>query len=97
MEKLECVKPNGRPGVSSSMQALHELEMLSLGIAGKRALWIALQTVPEIADRTSLDFSALAARAQDQFERIEAVRLSAARAAFHGDTSTRDFEGSRVL
>ena len=72
------------------MQALHELEMLSLGIAGKRALWIALQTVPELEDRTGLNLGALADRAQLQFDRIEAVRLRAARAAFHGDMSTRD-------
>ena len=90
LEKLEHLKPNGRAGADGSVQALHELEVLSLGLAGKRALWIALQTVPEIADRTNLDLDALTARAQDQFDRIEAVRLNAARAAFHRDTSTRD-------
>ena len=81
-EKLGRLKPNGRARAGGSMQALHELEMLSLGLTGKRALWTALQALPGLADRANLDLVALTARAQDQFDRIEAVRLNEVRASF---------------
>ncbi len=59
------------------------LEILVLGITGKRSLWRALraasQTVPELA---RLDYSGLEKRAIEQCERVEARRLEIARAVF---------------
>jgi hypothetical protein len=58
---------------------LHELEMLSLGIAGKLALWEALRAVPELTTQADLD--RLIERARDQRARVEAERMACARAA----------------
>jgi hypothetical protein len=58
------------------------LEILSLGIEGKRLLWLALEAAA--GDSTALarpDYARLARRAQEQRERVDASRLAAARAA----------------
>lgn len=59
------------------------LEVLVLGITGKRSLWRALQsasrTLPELA---RLDYSGLEKRAIEQCERVEAKRLEIARSVF---------------
>jgi hypothetical protein len=59
---------------------LLQAESLALGIEGKRALWEALLEVahayPTLADT---DLTQLVERARAQRERIEAVRLAAAR------------------
>ena len=64
---------------------LEALEALSIGIEGKRSLWLALA---EIADAVpavrALDLGRLERRAVEQRERVEAQRLEAARAAFAG-------------
>jgi hypothetical protein len=59
---------------------LEALEMVSLGIEGKRVLWLALEAaaIPELQ---SADLPALASRAADQRERVEKRRLLAARKA----------------
>ena len=62
-------------------QRLHELEALSLGIAGKLALWEALGVVPAVAEQPDVDLAALAQRAADQRTRVEAERLTFARVA----------------
>lgn len=69
------------PG-SGKLQTLEALETLGLGIQGKMGLWRALSTVagtvPEIQ---GLDYPRLQQRAKDQFERVERLRLQAARTA----------------
>lgn len=59
------------------------LEALSLGILGKRALWRGLAVIaadtPDVGD---VDLADLERRALDQWERVEALRLQAARRAF---------------
>ena len=71
-----------RMGKDAALQRLESLEMLGLGIQGKAALWRALN---EVADRhaplRSLDLLRLEQRAIDQFQRADALRLAAARAA----------------
>jgi hypothetical protein len=60
-----------------------ELEALSVGIAGKLALWQSLQSVPDIDRRLSgIDLEELIERAQRQRTEVEEQRLSAARDAF---------------
>lgn len=59
------------------------LEALTLGIAGKLALWRALAKIADSDIRLrGVAFDQLAERAQDQFARAEERRLQAARAAF---------------
>lgn len=78
-----------RAGVMVNVRHGHDLarmlaaESLSLGVEGKRDLWLALielaPTHPRLAE---FDLQRLADRAGDQRGRIEAVRLAAARRAF---------------
>jgi hypothetical protein len=77
LERLGRLKPNGQLRGLSPLGRMLELEGLAAGITGKMMLWRALErshgaTIPGV------DFAALAARAQGQRERVEAVRLEAA-------------------
>ena len=69
------------PG-SGDLHILEALETLALGIQGKSALWRALAVasahLPPVQQR---DFAALEARAQNQFQRVDSLRLQAAPAA----------------
>jgi hypothetical protein len=73
-------------GDDPALRALDGLEALALGIAGKEALWHALATV---ADQTpalgTLDYPDLIARAMDQRQRVEVLRIAAAQAALGAD------------
>ena len=61
---------------STEAARLEEIEVLSLGIEGKRMLWTALGEVKTSEPRlTVFDFPALASRAQDQRDRLERFRL----------------------
>jgi hypothetical protein len=59
-----------------------ELESLAIGIAGKRAMWQALDDVASEDRIGRHDFWRLAERADDQLSRVEALRLDTARMAF---------------
>jgi hypothetical protein len=66
------------PG-SGELQVLEALETLALGIQGKAALWRALGAASaQVAPARHLDFAALEERAQNQFQRIDRLRLQAA-------------------
>ena len=53
------------------------LEALSLGIEGKRSLWLVLATVSESdAKLRVLDYKTLIQRAEDQRSRVEAIRIN---------------------
>ena len=68
---------------TGQLRLLEALETLGLGIQGKLGLWRALGAAtsrePGIEQ---LDLARLERRARDQFDRVEAQRLLAARAAF---------------
>ena len=67
---------------AGGLRYLEALELLALGILGKRSLWRSLETVqPQIAALGDLDLRTLQARAEDQYARIEACRLNTAPAA----------------
>jgi hypothetical protein len=67
---------------SSEAARLEEIEVLSLGIEGKRLLWIALGEFSGSEPRlAAFDFAALRRRAQDQRDRLERFRLLLATAA----------------
>jgi hypothetical protein len=79
-ERASRLKSNGRLRGDPRLQRLHELELLSLGIAGKQSLWQALQAAPDVSS-AGFDLGALEARAVDQREQVERERIAAARAA----------------
>lgn len=83
LEKVRRLKPNGRPFAYTPLSRVAELEILETGIAGKRALWAALDALyPDDPRFASFDFAALAERAEEQIQTVERLRLEAARVAF---------------
>jgi hypothetical protein len=82
-EKIRRLKSNGRLLSYTPLSRVVELEGLVIGIAGKRALWRTLDSLaPQGGELEGFDFTALAERAEDQLERVERLRLQAARLAF---------------
>jgi hypothetical protein len=68
---------------NAALSRMLQAEVLCLGIEGKRDMWLALREVvathPPLAE---VDLAALAERAREQRERVEAYRLAMARRAF---------------
>jgi hypothetical protein len=90
LERLSRLKPNGRAWGHTELQRMHELEALSLGIAGKLALWEALGAAPEAAAAARIDLDELAERARSQRERVEMERIALARTALSLSPPARD-------
>lgn len=84
-ERLGRLKLNGRIVKPSPLGRVYDLEVLTMGVDGKRALWRALG---ELADPRldGLDFDALAQRAQRHHDELEEHRRAAARVAFAART-----------
>jgi hypothetical protein len=82
-EKAARLKPNGQLIHYSPLSRLEELEMLSLGVEGKLAMWSALHHAigPRVADT---DLDPLIARANEQRETLEQLRHQAAAEALSG-------------
>lgn len=79
-ERVGRLKPNGRLWGYSPLSRLDELELLQIGVAGKRRLWRALEhTRP--GDLPGFDLGALAERATGQLRRLETLHLKAAELA----------------
>jgi hypothetical protein len=89
LEKIQRLKPNGGVLGYTPLARVVELESLAIGIAGKRAMWRALDDAFSGEDIGRHDFPGLAERASDQLSRVEALRLDAARAAFEEPSSGR--------
>jgi hypothetical protein len=84
-EKASRLKVNGAPLRYSPLSRLEELEMLSLGVEGKLALWQALRrTRGDDARLQGVDLEALIDRARSQRRRLEQQRRRAAEEAFAG-------------
>lgn len=65
-----------------ALRLLESLEVVSLGIEGKRGLWLALRAASEHnAGLRGPDYGRLVGRAEEQRARAEAARLDAARSA----------------
>jgi hypothetical protein len=80
-ERLGRLKLNGQLRGYSPLSRVLELELLASGIGGKMQLWNALeQRFGESLE--DFDFHALAARADDQGQRVEELHLAAAKRAF---------------
>jgi hypothetical protein len=76
-ERLGRLKLNGQARGYSPLSRLDELELLQIGVAGKRRLWRALERT-HAADLPGFDLGALAERATEQLGRLEALHLKAA-------------------
>ena len=76
-ERLGRLKLNGRLWGYSPLSRLDELELLQIGVAGKRRLWRALEHT-HAGDLQRFDLGALAERATGQLRRLEALHLKAA-------------------
>ncbi|HEX4665141.1 MAG TPA: hypothetical protein VH207_00970 [Chthoniobacterales bacterium] len=82
-EKFSRAKVGFTAGEDAKLRLLQSLEMLLIGITGKKLLWralIAAQGSSSALQRT--DLTRMEARAVEQAERVEARRLEAARSAF---------------
>ena len=82
-EKLARIKLRLEDPSDSQLARLERLEILALGIEGKRALWRALLAVSgEIPALGKVDLVELDQRADEQHKLVEARRIEAAREAF---------------
>ena len=83
-EKMARLKLKMDDHGDGALRLLESLDVLASGIEGKRALWTALaaasEGTPPVLPAT--DWTRLIARAVEQHDRVEALRLQAARAAF---------------
>lgn len=76
-ERLGRLKLNGRLRGYSPLSRFAELEMLQIGVVGKRGLWQALERTRS-GQLPGIALGALVERASDQANRLEALRLRAA-------------------
>jgi len=81
------LKPNGRLVGYSPLSRVLELEGLTIGITGKLGLWRSLETLDHDSGVPDLDYTALATRAEDQRNRVEELRVRAAREALSGEAA----------
>lgn len=76
-ERLGRLKLNGSLRGYSPLSRLDELEILQLGVTGKRRLWRALEHTHS-AELSGVGLDALAERATDQLRRLEELHVKAA-------------------
>ena len=76
-ERVGRLKLNGRLRGYSPLSRLAELELLQVGVAGKRRLWRALEHT-HANELSDFELGALAERATGQLRRLEALHLKAA-------------------
>jgi hypothetical protein len=82
-ERAGRLKLNGQIRGYSPLSRVLELEALSVGIAGKLALWQTLQSLPNVRERLrAVDLDELAERARRQRDEVEEHRRQAAVTAF---------------
>jgi hypothetical protein len=82
VEKLSELKLHFDDAGDGALRRLEALETVSLGIAGKQALWDALAAVEDAPELNGLDYARLGRRAATQRAVVEELRLRAAQEAF---------------
>ncbi|HEX6206761.1 MAG TPA: hypothetical protein VF058_00220 [Actinomycetota bacterium] len=88
VERLARLKLNGRLLAYSPLSRLEELEVLRLGIEGKRSLWRNLSEIrAEVEGWEGVDFAALIERAEGQIDVLESHRIATVRQAFFQPTT----------
>ena len=81
-EKVTALKLRLDDPADGDLRLFESLEALSLGIEGKKSLWLALSTAAkEIPALQLLDYERLRGRAEEQRSRVEAMRLDTAKRA----------------
>ncbi len=81
-EKLAQLKLHMDDWGGGSLRLLEATEAISVGIEGKRLLWLSLSKASDSAlELRGCDYAQLIHRAEDQRTRVEAVRRNAAPAA----------------
>ncbi len=80
-EKVARLKLNGHLLSPSPLSPLIELETMSLGIEGKRLLWLALSELPDDEPLEPGTLAGLIERAEGQRASVERYRVAAARTA----------------
>jgi uncharacterized protein Smg (DUF494 family) len=82
-EKIAELKLRLDDPAKGALRLLEALETLSLGIEGKRGLWLALEKASALnPNLQGLNYERLRKRAEDQRARVEQERLKAALAVF---------------
>lgn len=85
-EKVAALKLRLDDSARGNLRLLESLEALSLGIEGKRSLWLALAAAAEISPQLRLvDYQRLKQRAEEQRSRVENKRIEIARVALRGE------------
>ena len=81
-EKAARLKLRMDDAAGGDFRLLEAVELVAIGIDGKRALWLALAAASEaVPELRGPDYDRLVDRAADQRQRVETVRLDAARKA----------------
>ena len=82
IEKLGQLKTNRVVSKNPHLALLLEMEAMTMGVAGKRCLWQALESAqPVVPALAGIDFAAMAKGADLQLERLETLRRGVALAA----------------
>lgn len=84
-EKVTALKLRLDDPADGDLRLFESLEALSLGIEGKRGLWLALSAVAERSPQLQLlDYQELIRRAEAQRSRVEEKRIETAKRALVG-------------
>jgi len=82
-ERIARMKLNGRIRSYSPLSRFLELDVLAMGLDGKKLLWSTLRDLAGLASRLpDTDFEYLIRRAEIQREKVEPLRRQAAHQAF---------------
>jgi hypothetical protein len=82
-ERIGRLKLNGRLTTYSPLSRFVELEVLVMGIEGKKVLWTTLRDLADLGSRLpEFDFDELIGRAEQQRADLEPLRVRAGREAF---------------
>jgi hypothetical protein len=85
-EKLTELKLRLDDSTHGDLRLFESLEALSLGIEGKRSLWLALAAAAEVSPKLRIaDYDRLKQRAEEQRGRVETKRIEVAKAALKLD------------
>lgn len=88
-EKFTQLKLRLDDPAHGELRLFESLEALSLGIEGKRSLWLALSAAAEVSPQLRIiDYQRLQQRAEEQRARVEEKRLELARRALRLEPST---------
>jgi hypothetical protein len=92
-ERLGRLKPNGRMSGYSPLSRFLELDVLAMGIDGKKLLWTTLRDLAGLGSRLpDIDFNHLIERADQQRADLEPFRARAGINAFTAASQEEDQE-----